>query len=102
MPNRGATNRRKGRRGELEFASRIGGRRISTPGYNLPDVEDPWGNEWEVKRIKNQGMKFVYDALDQNRARRVAIRQDRRRWIIAMYLDDFLREYYDTDTEEVS
>jgi hypothetical protein len=87
----GAAGRRKGRRGELEFAKLMGGDRISKPGESGPDVEDWQGNFWEVKRVKTR-YKILYDALAQSEGvERLAVRNDREDWLavipIALYLD---------------
>lgn len=80
-------SRRKGFRGEHEWATKVGGSKISRTGYDGPDVESPPMSVdglvlWEVKRVKALP-KWLDGWLVQARAEgadALAFRQDRDEW----------------------
>ena len=87
----GVSGRRKGRRGENEFARMVDGHRISSAGESGPDVEDWQGNRWEVKRVKSR-YKILYDNLTQSpNIERLAVRDDREEWLVVMPLSLYLK-----------
>jgi len=94
----GAASRRKGQRGELEFASLVGGQKIPLSGAQNGfenDVLVPTGIgilRAEVKR-RRSGFSTLYGWLEDERERPdlVAFRADRKPWIVAMQLETFLR-----------
>ncbi|MDK8182083.1 hypothetical protein [Paenibacillus sp. UMB4589-SE434] len=89
----GKSQRDKGARGEREFAELVGGQRVPLSGamdgyWN--DVKLPNGMEAEVKRRKggfNQLYQWVLD--EREKPDIVAIRTDRRPWLVAMTLETF-------------
>ena len=89
----GKSQRDKGARGEREVAELLGGKRIplsgAMQGY-ANDVELPNGLKVEVKR-RASGFKQLYDWVYDEREKPdlVALRTDRRPWIIAMPLETF-------------
>lgn len=87
----GASQRRKGLDGEREFARLIGGKRVplsgAAGGEFSGDVVDSRGWRWEVKRRRN-GWQELYKWLDG--ADVLAVRADRRPWLVVMPLDRFL------------
>ena len=86
----GAAGRRKGKGGEREFARIIGGHIISRTGESGPDVQDPQGHPWEVKRVKNR-YKILYDNLAQSPGvERLAVRNDRQKWLVTIPLTLYL------------
>jgi hypothetical protein len=91
----GKSQRDKGSRGEREFASLIpGAKRIPLSGAMdgfTNDVELPNGWKAEVKRRKS-GFKTLYDWVEDDREKPdiVALRTDRKPWIICMTLDKFM------------
>jgi hypothetical protein len=97
----GAAGRNKGRRGELEAAKILKGKRISKVGETGPDVEDWQGNKWEIKRSKSN-YKLLYRNMKQSPdVERLAVRQDREQWLaiipLTMYIDlATTAEKYDT------
>lgn len=93
MPN----NRARGRRGELELAEQLGGRRISRTGETGSDVVDASGRTWEVKRLRELPALlrgWLQQAAGQGDYG-VAFRADRSQW----YLIIPLRNYVDTDRD---
>ncbi len=89
---KGAASRRKGRNGELEAARRLGGERTSQTGLPGPDVIDREGRGFEVKRRKDS-FQQLYDFLDQtDGVDRAIIRDDRKPWIVMMYLETYEQE----------
>ena len=89
MPN----SRAKGRRGELEWAAKWDGERISEAGMSGPDVRTrPLHVDglmlWEVKRPAR--VARLYEWLEQARregAQGLAIRADRREWLVILPAD---------------
>ncbi|MCA0986514.1 hypothetical protein [Guptibacillus algicola] len=89
----GSKSKKKGYRGEAEFAKLTQGFRVplsgSTPHYKH-DVMLPNGWAVEVKR-KKTGFTTLYNWLEQqNSPDIVAFRADYRPWVVAMTLDRFL------------
>ncbi|ADE87531.1 group-specific protein [Deep-sea thermophilic phage D6E] len=87
----GRKSKRKGYEGERELVSLIpGAKRVplsgSMGGEYGNDVILPNGWRVEVKRRKN-GMKQLYDWLEQSNPDLRAFRADRKEWIICMTLD---------------
>ena len=86
----GAHSRNKGRRGELEWAKYVGGRRCNDEGLPGHDVEsDPLGiwpgiSKWEVKRPGTMlvGLKNWIDQMEKEGSDAVAFREDNGRWYI--------------------
>ena len=93
----------KGSAGEREFASLMGGRRVPLSGAipGDPDVRTPPpfdGIHWEVKR-RAKIPRIIYEALEQARQSKraignlkipgMAVREDRGRWVVAFYAEDF-------------
>jgi len=82
----------KGTAGEREFAKKIGGQRIplsgQTEGYQ-GDVEG-LGLKWEVKRRKD-GFRKLYEWLGGEGIDALAVRADRKPWLVVMELDTFLK-----------
>lgn len=91
----GKASKRKGYNGEAEFAKLTGGKRQvlsgALGGELSNDVILP--NNWkaEVKRRKS-GFKTLYDWIEDEREKPdcVAIRVDRKDWIVSMKLEKFL------------
>ena len=85
---------RKGKDGEREAARLTGGKRTWEHLHDLY-AHLRW---WEVKR-ESRGYSRVYDALKEHTEHyqetgdgpvpSVLIRQDRKRWIVCWYLDDW-------------
>lgn len=88
----GRSERRKGTDAEREFARLIGGRRVPLSGAAggdfAGDVIDSRGWRWEIKR-RRDGFRQLYAWLDGADA--LAIRADRRPWLVVLTLDQFLR-----------
>lgn len=88
----GASERRKGLDGEREFARLIGGKRVPLSGAAggdfSGDVVDSRGWRWEVKR-RRDGWRELYAWLDGADA--VAIRADRKGWLVVLPLETLLR-----------
>lgn len=84
----GKSSRRKGFGGERELARLLGGRRIplsgSAGGEFAGDVEVPGLGRGEVKRRKD-GFRELYKWLESRDF--LAVRADRREWLIVMGLD---------------
>lgn len=91
------SNNRKGRRGELEWAQKVEGQRISQQGVAGPDVQDKHGRLWEVKRVKRlpESIKMHLRQAYREGAHAVAIREDRGRWIVMMWYDSYMENYFD-------
>lgn len=91
----GKSQKDKGARGELEFAKLTEGERIplsgAMGGNYSNDVRLPNGWKAEVKRRKS-GFKMLYDWIEDTRENPdcVAIRVDRKQWIVSMTLDKFM------------
>src|SRR5690625_3530045 len=90
MPFMGKASRDKGGRGEREFAALIGGERVplsgAAGGSYTGDVTG-LGMRWEVKRRKD-GFKELYKWLDGAGA--LAVRADRKEWLVVMPLETLL------------
>ena len=84
----GKPSRDKGQRGEREAARLLGAVKISRMYQPGPDLVMPDGRHVEIKRRKN-GWKELYKWLGDD-SQLVAMRADRREWLIAMTLDTFL------------
>lgn len=86
----GRSERRKGADAEREFARLIGGERVplsgAAGGSYTGDVIG-LGLRWECKRRRN-GFKQLYDWLDGADA--LAVRADRRPWLVVMPLERLL------------
>jgi hypothetical protein len=86
----GRSERRKGVEAEREFARLIGGERVplsgAAGGRYAGDVIG-LGMRWECKRRKD-GFKRLYDWLDGADA--LAVRADRRPWLVVMPLETLL------------
>lgn len=90
----GKASRDKGGRGEREFAKLIGGVRVPLSGAQegfKGDVKG-LGMSWEIKR-RRDGFKQLYAWLEDEREQpdAVAMRADRKDWIVCMKLDRFLK-----------
>lgn len=91
----GKMQRDKGARGEREFAKLVDGQKQALSGALggefSNDVILPNGWKAEVKRRKS-GFKTLYDWIEDTRENPdcVAIRVDRKQWIVSMTLDKFL------------
>jgi Holliday junction resolvase len=91
-------SRTKGYRGERELAEKLEGKRTSRIGEASPDVTAGarYGTAmFEVKRRK-KSFTTLYDAMQQaydlgNHL--VAVRDDRREWLVVMPLDEWKREH---------
>lgn len=88
----GKASRDKGQRREREFAELIGGRRIPLSGAQegYPNDVEGMGLQWEVKAKKN-GFKMIYDYVLDEREKpdAVALKADRKPWLVVMTLDKF-------------
>ena len=86
----GRSERRKGVDAEREFAKLIGGERVplsgAAGGRYAGDVVG-LGLKWECKRRKD-GFKQLYSWLEGKDA--LALRADRRPWLVVMPLDRLL------------
>ena len=89
----GRVSRNKGKRGELEFAKLIGGKRVPLSGAQDGFENDVigLGMKWEVKRRKD-GFKTLYKWIEDEREKpdALAIRADRKPWLVVIKLDKFL------------
>lgn len=89
----GKASRDKGGRGEREFAKLIGGMRVPLSGAQEGFSNDVrgLGLSWEVKR-RRSGFKQLYDWLEDEREQpdALAVRADRKDWLVCMKLDKFL------------
>jgi hypothetical protein len=90
----GKKSRDKGNRSELEIAKLLGARKISGFRRPGPDLVMPDGRFVESK-VKADGFKLLYRWLDDD-ASILALRADRKGWLIVQRLEDWL------DHEEVS
>lgn len=90
----GKASRNKGKRGELEFAKLIGGKRVPLSGAQDGFEGDVLGIglKWEVKRRKD-GFKTLYKWLENEREKpdALAIRADRKPWLVVIPLERFLK-----------
>nr|WP_141201766.1 hypothetical protein [Paludifilum halophilum] len=85
----GKAQKEKGSRREREFASIIGGQRIPLSGSakhageaHAGDV-DGLGMRWEVK-ARRDGFKLLYAWLDQEHVDALALKADRREWLVVL------------------
>jgi len=87
----GKRSRDKGARAEREFAKLISGERVplsgAAGGSYTGDVVG-LGLKWEVKR-RADGFKELYKWLEGKDA--LAVRADRREWLVVMPLERFLQ-----------
>lgn len=87
----GKAQRDKGNRSERDFARRIGGHRIplsgSMAGYK-GDVQG-LGLVWECK-VRKDGFKQIYQWLEHEAKDALAIKADRKDWLVVMPLEKFL------------
>lgn len=86
----GRSERRKGVEAEREFAKLIGGERVplsGAAGGNYTGDVIGLGLRWECKRRRN-GFKQLYDWLDGADA--LAVRADRKPWLVVMPLERLL------------
>ena len=84
----GTHSRDKGAGGEREVAAIMGARKISRMYQPGPDLQMADGRWVEVKRRKT-GFKTLYKWLDDD-ASIIAMRADRKDWLVAMTLDTLL------------
>ncbi|MEK4798044.1 hypothetical protein NYE37_03820 [Thermoactinomyces sp. FSL K6-2592] len=91
----GRSQKMKGNRTEREFAKLIGGRRVPLSGSAkhsgqeyTGDVEG-LGMRWEVKARKD-GFKTLYKWLSEEAVDGLAIKADRKDWLVVLPLDTFL------------
>lgn len=90
----GAAQRRKGATGEREIVNAlrdagIDAKRVSpleAGGADFGDVRDASGQRWQVKRRKALGLYAWLEGCD-----RLAVRGDRRPWLVVLPLADYLR-----------
>ena len=89
-----AMQRRKGATGEREVAALLRGAGIAAArvspleagGADFGDVRDAAGNRWQVKRRKAVGFYGWLEGCD-----RLAVRADRKPWLVVLTLDEYLR-----------
>ncbi|MHA4218125.1 hypothetical protein [Bacillus cereus] len=90
----GKSQRDKGMRREREFASLMGGTRLPLSGAMDGYSNDVKGlnHEWEVKARK-EGFKTLYTWLEDEceQADALAIKAERKPWLVVMPLDTFLK-----------
>lgn len=82
--------KRKGAKGELEFSKLIGGKKTPLSGALGGDLRGDvrgLGLIWEVKR-REDGFKQLYGWLENRDA--LALRADRKKWLVVLPLDKFL------------
>ena len=88
----GRRSKRKGSSAEREFAKLIGGRRIplsgSVSGFK-GDVKG-LGLTWEVKR-RREAFSRIYGWLEGEGIDALAIRADRKPWLVVMEVDTLLK-----------
>src|SRR5690606_1428297 len=88
----GRSVKRKGTEAEREFAKKIGGHRVPLSGATQEykgDVEG-LGLTWEVKRRKD-GFAKLYEWLGGENIDALAIRADRKPWLVVMEVDTLLK-----------
>jgi hypothetical protein len=87
----GRKSKQKGNRREREFARLIDGIRVPLSGAQTGFENDVQGLglKWEVKARKD-GFKTIYQWLEHNNPDALAIRADRKPWLVVMELDKFL------------
>jgi len=84
----GRSPKRKGDAGEVEFCKLYGGRRTFwQPGRaKTPDTVDvPYLGKGEIKR-RGRGFQSLYNWLAENDF--LAMRADRKEWLVCMKMDD--------------
>jgi Holliday junction resolvase len=90
----GKAQRDKGARAERDFAKRIGGHRVplsgSMRGYKGDVVG--LGLTWECK-VRSNGFKQIYEWLDAEDKDALAIKADRKEWLVVMPLSTFLKKF---------
>lgn len=90
----GLMSKRKGQRTELEFAKLIGG--TKTPlsgalgGEHSGDVKG-LDLTWECKARKD-GFKQLYGWLENEKVDALALKANRKSWLVVMTLDTFIEE----------
>jgi len=90
----GSSGRRLGREAELAWAKKTEGERISEAGMPGADVQDQWGELWEVKRRKSMTKElwnFVAQARKQG-GYKVALYSPRKEWLVIMPAKEYLKE----------
>ena len=96
----GKRSRDKGARAEREFAKLISGERVplsgAAGGRFAGDVIG-LGLRWEIKRREN-GFRQLYGWLENADA--LAVRADRREWLVVIPLDKFLQLVVEGDKSE--
>jgi hypothetical protein len=88
----GIYSKRKGYRGEAEFAKLTRGKRVPLSGIAegyKHDVILPNGWSVEVKR-KQSGFKTIYDWLEKDSPDVLACRADKKPWIVMMKVEKFI------------
>ena len=93
----GRSQRRKGLDAEREFARLIGGRRVPLSGAQEGYRGDVvgMGLTWQVKR-KADDWRTLYAELEDHDA--LAVRADRRGWLVILPLETFQRMVQGGDT----
>lgn len=91
----GRSQKQKGSRREREFAKQIGGQRIPLSGAakhageaHTGDVEGI-GLRWEVKARKD-GFKTLYKWLSEEAVDGLALKADRKGWLVVLPLELFM------------
>lgn len=91
----GRSQKQKGNRREREFARLIGGQRVALSGSlkslgdELTGDVEGLGLRWEVKARAN-GFKTLYGWLEEEAIDALAIKADRREWLVVMPLSRFM------------
>ncbi|MBH8609100.1 hypothetical protein [Thermoactinomyces sp. CICC 10521] len=91
----GRSQKQKGYRRESEFAKLIGGRRVALSGAlkslgdELTGDVEGLGLRWEVKARKD-GFKTLYGWLEEPAIEALAVKADRKEWLVVIPLDKFL------------
>ena len=94
----GRSQKQKGNRREREFAKLIGGSRIPLSGQakhvgeaHAGDVVDSRGIRWEVKaKAREDGFKMLYRWLEPDHIDALAVKGDRKEWLVVLPLPLFL------------
>lgn len=97
IPEMTSPQKRKGGRGELEFAKRIGGTKTPLSGALGGDLRGDvvgLGLIWECK-MRADGFKQLYKWLDNRDA--LALKADRKEWLVVMPLETYLRDKKEND-----
>ena len=94
-------SRQKGRNGELEAARVLEGHRTSQIGQASADVTCKHGLTYEVKRRSN-AFTNLYNYLEQTKGvDRLMIRDDRKPWLVVMYLDTYKEHHWHAEDNTV-